>query len=336
MKQVTENVARALPLLSGLLLVGCGTVSTADSAKYRELTLSNEAMTVVIKLPTVEEGYRNGTRFDTSGLVSKVKVGRRNFLGHQFGCPDPWLHSAAGGLAGEFTEPLGYDEAKVGDTFIKIGVGHLTRTIDKPYKFWNKYELTKPGQWVISEEEHAVTFKQVLTDERGWGYVYSKTVSIGEGNENTVTIRYELKNIGIRTIDTMHYCHNFIRIRGRTPGPDYKIELGFEVDKMDREMPADKARVDGNRIELKTVGAREAVYNKFTGFGKSADDNTFFIELDDGSSVRIKGDTPIARFDFFANAYAICPEAFIQIKLKPGDTKTWSNHYNFVASPEKK
>ena len=73
---------------------------------------------------------------------------------------------------------LGYDEAGGGKTFVKIGVGVLERPADeKKYAFWNAYKIVRPGTWTVTVGVDWIQFEQSLA-ERGWGYSYSKRISI--------------------------------------------------------------------------------------------------------------------------------------------------------------
>ena len=83
------------------------------------------------------------------------------------------------GPADEFQIPLGYDEAPVGGTFIKIGVGVLRKAGNARYSAFSKYELVDPGKWSARTGADFVEFTQELSDPAtGYGYVYRKTVRL--------------------------------------------------------------------------------------------------------------------------------------------------------------
>ncbi len=71
--------------------------------------------------------------------------------------------SAITGPVEEFTA-LGYDEAKAGGTFLKIGVGVLRKPDDAPYSGYRLYEIVDGGKWSIKKSEDAIEFTQELHD----------------------------------------------------------------------------------------------------------------------------------------------------------------------------
>src|SRR5579871_1412213 len=123
---------RWVPLvcLTGLL---CG-------ANPPETELSNGEIRLKVYLPDAKAGFYRGTRFDWSGMIGSLVYKGHEFYGPWFQRVDPVVRdfssegaeivaspcTAAVGPAEEFvtdaTQPLGYQEAKPGGTFVKIGV----------------------------------------------------------------------------------------------------------------------------------------------------------------------------------------------------------------------
>src|ERR1700733_8837924 len=82
--------------------------------------------------------------------------------------------------------PLGYNEAKAGGTFVKIGVGALRKPADSEYDQFRLYELVDGGTWRVQKTTGSIEFTQTLTDpQSGYGYVYRKTISVSK-NEMTL------------------------------------------------------------------------------------------------------------------------------------------------------
>src|SRR5262249_31109254 len=116
--------------------VHCTRALAADPPQAR---ITNGQITAQIYLPDATDGYYRSTRFDWSGAVFSIQYQGHEFTGKWFERIDPkvinWTHqgpeivsgpcSALYGPVDEFQTPLGWDEAKVGGTFIKIGVGAL-------------------------------------------------------------------------------------------------------------------------------------------------------------------------------------------------------------------
>src|SRR6266545_5678807 len=111
------------------------------AAEHPQAEISNGQVRARLYLPDARNGYYRGTRFDWSGVVSALEYRGHSFFGEWFDRVDPKVvdidfsngitagaNSAATGPVEEFGtngKALGYDEAKAGGTFIKIGIGVL-------------------------------------------------------------------------------------------------------------------------------------------------------------------------------------------------------------------
>ena len=89
--------------------------------------------------------------------------GEVEFAGHKIFGPwkdkhDPTNHDDIVGPCEEFgiEKPLGYDDAKVGETFLKIGVGELEKPKEEKYSFAKKYKIVKPAEWKQIEARRCV------------------------------------------------------------------------------------------------------------------------------------------------------------------------------------
>jgi len=112
---------------------------------------------------------------------------------------------------------------------IKPGVGILEKHTDDAYQFEQPHKIIQPGSWDIRHGEDWIEFRQEIDDVKGWGYRYTKRVSVS-GDKPEVVIARELENVGSREIDTTHYCHNFhnfMLFDDEPVGPDYIIRLPF-------------------------------------------------------------------------------------------------------------
>lgn len=69
------------------------------------------------------------------------------------------------GPADEF-RPLGYDAAKPGGTFVKIGVGTLTRIDEMPYDAYRPYPIADHGKWSVRRKDESVEIAQILPTNR--------------------------------------------------------------------------------------------------------------------------------------------------------------------------
>src|SRR5881394_2353718 len=95
-----------------------------------QIEIANGASRAKLYLPNAEKGYYRATRFDWGGVVASLEANGHNYFGLWFDRYDPKLHDAITGPVEEFLtgdSALGYDEAKVGDKFVRIGVGALRK-----------------------------------------------------------------------------------------------------------------------------------------------------------------------------------------------------------------
>ena len=113
------------------------------------------------------------------------------------------------GPAEEFQTPLGYDNAKEGDSFVKIGVGVLKKRDDTRYAFANLYDIIDHGKWSVNETANSIEFTQELSDRAtGYGYLHKKTIRLLDDKPEMI-IEHSLKNTGTLPIKSLLYDHNF-------------------------------------------------------------------------------------------------------------------------------
>lgn len=308
-----------------------GTEPAAEG--YPSATLSNDAVTVKIWLPDAERGHYRGPRFDWSGQIAQATWKGHTFFGKLRTKDDPTGGDTnASGPAGEFgmAGPQSYEEAEVGRTFLKIGVGRLRKAEDREYHFNREYEIVEPGEWEIDRADDAIEFRQSMSD-RGWGYAYTKRLELLD-EEPGFRIVHTLENTGERELDTTHYSHNFIRIDDTPIGDGYTVELPFEVE--GQVKPGDGTGVEGNAITF-----REPLSGSFfaalEGFEGADDNHARVINTKTGAGVEIDGDAAPVMYNLYAEKTAFCPEPFIGIQLEPGRSKTWTITYTFFKAEER-
>ena len=133
-------------------------------------TISNGAVTAKFYLPDATNGYYRGTRFDWSGVIYSLRTAKHEYFGQWFPKYDPILHDAIMGPVEEFKTNgagLGWEDAKPGDTFIRIGVGVLRRPDDKTFNAFSYYPIVDPGKWRVRKAKDRITFTHTLSDEKG-------------------------------------------------------------------------------------------------------------------------------------------------------------------------
>jgi hypothetical protein len=293
--------------------------------------VSNASVRATIYLPDAESGYYRGTRFDWSGVISSLKWNGHEYFGQWFEKYDPKIHDAIAGPVEEFLtgkdSALGYDEAKPGETFVRIGVGAVRKPQSAAeYKRFETYEIVDSGKWTVKKHADRIEFEHELKDTNGYGYVYRKVLRLGK---DSLVLEHHLKNTGRKPISTQVYDHNFFRMDLATTGPDIVVRFPFDV-KAARPLN-DLAEVRGKDIAfLKEFQKGQTVFTEVEGFGAAASDYDFRIEnRKTGAGVHITGDRPLVKVYFWSANLTVCPEPYIDVSAEPGKESSWRITYQF-------
>jgi len=318
------------------------------AATSPEATISNKQIRVTMYLPDPVNGFYKGARFDWSGIISSVEFGGHNFYGQWFSKIDPTVrdvsykdddilvsvNTSAMGPAEEFQTPLGYDNAKEGDSFVKIGVGVLKKRNDTRYAFANVYDIVDHGKWTVKQTANSVEFTQELNDNAtGYAYLYKKTIRLTEDKPEMV-IEHSLKNIGKLPITSLVYNHNFT-LFDHLPTSDITVTVPYEI-KSTRLPEPNAAVITGNRfVYAKAVENTERVAGGLQGFGPMASDNDFKIEnRKAGTGVHIQGNRPLQNASVWSIRSVVAVEPFIEVAVDPGKDFTWQYTYTFYELPK--
>ena len=302
-------------------------------SEYPKLELENGEIRVSIYLPDAVHGYYRGARFDWSGIIEHVDTAHHRFYAPLHATHDPLRHDDVSGPAEEFAmfEPMGFDEAAPGESFVKIGVGLLRKSDDSEYGFYGDYEIIRAGEWDIEHGPDRVEFFQDLVGERGWAYSYRKTIRLEPGVPELV-IAHRLENSGDKNIDIDNYNHNFSLVDGLPYGPDYRVEFPFTTTIPIRIN--DRAWFRDNLIEVpEPLGDGSLWIPLFEGEGRVEYNRAVVRHLPSGAAIEFTGDAPVTRMVFWAIERAACPEPFIRLQLAPGEVKEWSSRYRFSDGP---
>ena len=320
-------------------LPGC--VSAAD---YPQAEIANGRIHAKLYLPDAQSGFYRATRFDWSGAIASLQFEGNSYYGPWYTKFDPAVRdfiykdndivvgsvSAMMGPVEEFQKPVGYDAAKPGKTFLKIGVGVLRKPDDASYVAFKQYDLVDSGKWTVEKGPNFITFVQHVTDNAsGYGYLYTKTVRLTMGKPEMV-IEHSLKNLGRLPIRTNVYDHNFLVLDQAPTGPDFEITLPFEI-KTTRPPNAEFAEIRKNQIAyLKTLTNQDRVTFPIQGF--SSDPKDYDIRIENrklGAGMRVTGDRPLASESLWSIRSVLAMEPFIDVVAEPGKEFTWKYTYTY-------
>jgi len=333
-------------VIFGLALSGA---PPADDAPQAEI--KNSELQAKVYLPDERRGYYRGTRFDWSGVVASLVHKGHDYYGPWYNRVDPRVHdfeyhgaeivaSTCSGIPGPVEEfesnhtALGWDEAKVGGTFIKIGVGVLRKDSNE-YDYVKQYEILDAGKWKVVTHPDSIDFTQELADPAtGYGYTYHKTVRLVGGKPEMI-LEHTLKNTGRRNIQTSVYNHNFLVLDQQAPGPDFSLTLPYPIQS---PHPPHKelAEIRGSQIVyLKTLANHDVVSTPMLGYGDSPKDNEIRIENKKvGAGMLIRGNRPLSHMNLWSIRSVLAVEPFISMTLEPGAEFSWEVSYQYYTLGE--
>ena len=294
--------------------------------------ISNGLVTAKVWIPDPEKGYYRGTRFDWSGIISSLRYKGHEYFGSWKDTAEP--HNEIVGPAESFTandKVLGYKEANVGETFMRIGVGLCEKPDEDKYKWSRIYKIVEHGKWTVTQENNWIEFTHTLSDRKGYAYRYTKRLILPEGKAELV-LSHRLANTGEKEIKTEVFNHNFFVIDGRPSGPEFEIQFPFPLTAIRADLKG-RISIEGNTIQYPQVltnGMNGMIGTGLKGFGTRVEDNAFqIINKTTGAGVRAKTDQPLLKLFFWTMENTISPEPFIYMDIKPGKTHIWDTTYTF-------
>ena len=307
-----------------------------------QVQIASDQLVVQVCLPDSEDSFYKGTRFDWSGVLTGLQ-----YRGHQY--YGPWYtkrvptvfdyvddgadiiagrQSAITGPAEEFPQPQGFESARVGENFVKLGVGLLRKAAEAPYSCYESYEIADPGSRSVRTTPTSVEFTHELGDARtGFGYIYRKTVSVDSARPDLL-IEHVLQNTGRVAIKTEQYNHNFLTLDGARVGPCFRITLPFHIRTPSPPDPK-LAVIRENELQFsKALAPHEVVSVPMLGFGGDSSDYDIRVEnKKSGAGVRITGDRPLSKLALWSIRSVLSVEPFVDVSTEPGASTTWTYNY---------
>ena len=295
------------------------------AAQLPQAEISNARIRAKLYLPDPESGYYRATRFDWSGQIASLEWNGHNYFGQWFERYDPKLHDAIMGPVEEFISSPGYNDAKPGETFVRIGAGVVRKPDEPAYQRFHTYEIVDPGKWKIEKRKDRVDYTHELQGA-GYAYRYRKTLRL---INDSLVLDHVLKNTGHKTIATSVYQHNFFMLDSQPTGPDFVVRFPFSLRPTadlkglaqvhDKEFGFDRELPPG-----------QSVSTWIEGYGSSVADYDIRVEnRKSRAGVRQTGDRAMSRLLLWSIRTTICPEAYVDLKIDPGKEATWRITYEF-------
>lgn len=309
--------------------------------------ISNGSIQAKIYLPDGKNGFYRGTRFDWSGVIYSLVYKQHRYYGPWFDKTDPNVHdfvfddphivagpcSAITGPVDEF-KVMGWEEAKSGGVFLKIGVGILRKPGDGAYDPYRLYEIVDPGKWTVTKNRDSVEFTQTLSDSAtGYGYIYRKIVRLID-SKSEMTLDHSLKNTGKRALQGNVYNHNFLALDGQTTGTGFVITVPFHI-RSPRPPNAKLAEIRGKQIVyVNTLEKHDVAATPLEGFANTATDHEIRIENSKvGAGIKISADRPLSSESLWSIRTVLAMEPFVSLDIEPGSEFTWKTTYSYYTLP---
>jgi hypothetical protein len=311
------------------LIMAALALSQTAVAPAPEADISNGRIRAKLYLPDAATGYYRGTRFDWSGAIASLEWNGHTYFGKWFDRYDPKTHDAITGPVEEFLTNgagLGYDEAKAGDSFVRIGVGAVRKPDEPRYRQFSTYDITDPGKWTVNTGADWIEFVHELHDSGGYAYLYRKKVRLAG---NSLVLEHHLKNTGRKTIATSVYEHNFFMLDNQPTGPDTVVRFRFQPRAAGSL--SGLAEIRGTDLAyLQELQPKQTVQTDLEGFSASAKDYDIRVEnRKTGAGVRQTSDRPMSKLHLWSIRTTVCPEAFIDLRVEPGKESSWRIAYEF-------
>lgn len=330
-----RSQTRVFIALLALLAVGPAVAQVVpapdkDAPNAPAVRITNGLVTAVLYLPDAERGYYRATRFDWSGVVADLQAGGHSYFGRWFPDYDPKKHDAISGPVQEFVTGQGFDAAKPGETFVKIGVGVLRKPAE-PVRGFPTLEIVDGGKWSTRISKDSVEFVHEVNDSRsGFGYRLTKTVALPPGKMQ-MTLTQRIESTGVNPIDTEMYDHNFFVLDGQPSGPDVEVRVPFKLEAFN--VRGDAIQVGHDRLNyLKPIETANRMQLK--GFSASPADYDIRVEnRKTGAGARVTSDRALSDMVFWTSPRTTCPEAYIHVHAERGRPMDWKTTYDFYSLP---
>lgn len=318
-----------LPGVACCLACGLTLAVAAEAVAPRHVAarvLRNGVLTLEVMEPNAPDRYHRGTRFAPLANVLRAVRGGRDFLF------SPVVHDPATqncGLAMEFdntTEggPPGFAEAAVGEGFVKIGVGVLRKTAAE-YRFSKPYPMIEPAVTTVTWGGDRADFAQLCGGINGYAYKLSAQVRL---QASSIVICCRLANTGTKAFRTEQYAHNYFSFAGAPVGPAYVVLFPYELDATGMAVGP---LCEGRCIRYATtlnhpLNITVPMPQSYVG------PNTVTVRhAGNGQQITATTSMPGPRTFLHASADYLCPEQFIRICLKPGETVEWTRQYDLLS-----
>jgi len=267
---------------------------------------------------------------------------------------------------------LGYDQAAVGDSFLKIGVGALIKGScpdcdpTSIYKFNSEYEFARPPVWRLTENDDNKGSSDGSSERssiRLWneevlheyGYRIVKDVTL---TDDQLLITTTLTNIGRVPMATAWYSHNLFTCDSKPVGPGYSVDLDlpnggdfFEPGFMSWSSPIeDFATIsheydsggENSHVNVNLERPVEDFVKLKAEFARDDDSHGGFTLHGCQTNIhesfpdvgKQSGPSSLYAYNLYIEQGTLSPEVQLFLHLNPGETKSWRQQLDFTFDDE--
>lgn len=296
------------------------------------LALESSRLRVEMALPGAS--YR-GSRWSWSGFITQVTLdGRHTFCT----CEGEDQGSSHGvGLCNEWGifAPIGYESARVGERFPKLGVGLLTKPDDEPYSFSRPYEIEpfkRRVEPIFPLDSRRCSGVQILTEPLACQGYAARVHEVLTVAGNALMIRTHIHNVGSRPIHTHEYRHNFLSLDLEPIGPGYTLSVPFDIQASDKAAP--ELRIGAREVGFERT-PEQAFLQVLGGAAGAGADAWWELQHASGLRVRETISVLLEELKVWGAAHVLSPEAFVGVHVEPGQSQRWKREYVFSGLRDK-
>ena len=285
--------------------------------------LKNKNLEIHVDDPMDNYGF---SRFDWTGKISKVSFQNIEFAGiERTDILNEFQYGQ--GFYNEFgiDGALDYQEVQKGEWFHKIGIGLLKKD-DDSYNFHKKYDI-RPAKFEVQSDGNDMIINCRSEESNGYAYNLTKRIEL---NDAGFTIKYTLRNQGIKDIVIDEYNHNFMAIGKDLIGSNYILRFPFELKQNAFNEAVNlegKVEVTDREFRFNGTPNDQFFYANISG-GKSVNASWELINTERNVGIRETGSFNTNKINLWGWKHVISPELFFKIDLKPGETAEWSRIYD--------
>lgn len=270
--------------------------------------------------------YPNGVKYDRTrwchaGFIQDVWYKGIRFSEYERNRHGEQLTSEGGGLCCQFA-PIAPEESVHGKYTLLPGVG--SGIYHSPNAAQDRLDMHKRLDIKVSHGNDYAIFETKTPMVDGFAYFEMREIKL-DGSE--IIEKVTFTNNGEKEIHTQEFCHNFLSLAGEEISPNYILEVpaadvseGFQSNAM----------VYRDGCFTFSRYPDKACYFDDKSNTKSCSDYAWIMRTKTGKAFCYgKIDFTPVRVSVWSDYYTLCPEMFVAIDLKPGESTSWQRTWGF-------